>query len=76
MRGTQRATLISQWDAESVPSNLGECWQGHPALTMTSEYYTANTGFAFVYPHIPGNYPPTMVNVQDQELGTKSFRHN
>ena len=43
---------------------------------MTSEYYTSQTGFEFVPPHNPGGYSTTMVNAQEQALGTEKFRKN
>ena len=48
----------------SVASNLRGGRNGHLALTMTAEYYMAQTGYEFVPPHNPVNYPPTMGNVQ------------
>ena len=55
----------------SVDSNLGGYQNGHLALTMTGEEYTTHTGYAFVPPHNPGGYPPTMGTAQDQGLGTE-----
>ena len=51
-------------------------WHGHLDLKMTSKYYESQTGFDFVPPHNPGDYPPTMGNPQDQALGTEKFRQN
>ena len=59
-----------------VLSNLGGGRHGHLTLTMTSKDYTAKTGFVFVPPHNPGNYPPTLGNTQDQSYGTEKFRQN
>ena len=33
-------------------------------------------GYAFVPPHNPGDYPPTMGNSQEQALGTEHFQQN
>ena len=41
----------------SVASNLGGGRHGCLAMTMTAEEYKTHTGFAFVPPHDPGNYP-------------------
>ena len=46
-------------------SNIRGGWYGHLVLKMTSKDYAAQTGFAFVPPHNPVNYPPTTGNVQD-----------
>ena len=43
---------------------------------MTSEDCPAQTGFAFVLPQNPGDYPPTMGNAQDQALVTEKFQQN
>ena len=34
------------------------------------------TGFAFVLPHNPGEYPQIMGSSQEQALGTEKFRQN
>ena len=44
-------------DAASMVSNLGGGQHGHLALTMTAEEYMEQTGFMFVPPNNPGNYP-------------------
>ena len=59
-----------------MSSNLRGGWHGHIALTITSKYYAPHTGFVFVPPHNPGNFPPTMGNAQYQALVTKKFRQN
>ena len=64
-RETTREGLIElhrliSGNAASVSSNLGGGWHRHLAPTMKSEDYAAQTGFAFVMPNNPGNYPPTM----------------
>ena len=41
---------------------------------MTAEEYKAQTGFAFVTPHNPGDYPQIMGSAQEQALGTEKFR--
>ena len=46
--------LVSGNEA-SVSSNLGGGRHGHLAWTTTSKEYAAQTGFAFVPPHKPGN---------------------
>ena len=56
--------------------NLGGGLHRHLALTMTAEEYRAQTGFAFVPPHNPCNYPQRMGNTQEQALGTEKFRQN
>ena len=63
-------------NAASVSLNLGGGRHGHPALTMTSKDYASQTGFLFVMLHNPGDYPHTMVNAQDQALGTENSRKN
>ena len=62
--------LISE-NVASVLSNLVGGCNGHLAPTITSENYAAQMGFVFVTPHHPRNYPATMVNAQDQVLGTE-----
>ena len=73
-----RAVLIEihqfiSGNAASVASNLGGGRHGHLALTMTAKYYRAQSGFAFVLPHNPGNYPYTMGNAQEQALRNEKF---
>ena len=50
----------------SMVSNLGGGQHGHLALTMTAEKYMEQTGFAFVPPHNPVNYPQSMGSAQEQ----------
>ena len=57
-------------------SNLRGGRHGHLALTMTDEDHRAHTGFAFVPPHNPGNYPQITENAQEQALGTENFQQN
>ena len=45
-------------------------------LMMTEEDYAEQTGFAFVLPHNPGDYPQSMGSAQEQALGTENFRQN
>ena len=66
--------ILVSGNTASVFLNLGGVRQGHLVLTMTSKEYAAQTGFAFVPPHNPSNYPPTMGNAQEQALGTEKFR--
>ena len=35
-----------------------------------------HTGFAFVLPHNPGNYPKSIGSAQEQALGTEKFKKN
>ena len=56
-----------------MASNLGGDQNKHLALTITSKEYTAQTGYAFVPTHKPGNYPPTMGNTQEKALRTEKF---
>ena len=49
-------------NSASVPSNLRGGRHGHLTLVMTSKEYRTHTGFAFVPPHNPGDYPQSMVN--------------
>ena len=58
----------------SVASNLGGRRHGHFLLTMTAEENREHTGFAFVPPHNPGNYPQRMGSAQEQALRTEKFR--
>ena len=60
----------------SVESNLGGGQHGNLDLTMTAEEYTEQTGFAFVPPYNPGDYPQSMGIAQEQALGTETFRQN
>ena len=68
--------LLISGNAASVDLNIGGGQYGHLALTMTAEEYRAQTGFAFVPPHNPCNYPQRMGNTQEQALGTEKFRQN
>ena len=63
-------------NAVSLASNLRGVRHWHLALTMTDEEYRAQTGFAFVPPYNPGDYPQSMGNAQEQALGTENFRQN
>ena len=63
-------------NAASVASNLGGGRHGHLTLTMTSKDYMEQTGFAFVPPHNPGNYPQIIWSAQEQALGTEKYRQN
>ena len=60
----------------SMLSNLRGGWHGHLTLKMASKEYAAQTGFAFVPPHKPVNYPPTMGYTQYQALGTEKLQKN
>ena len=77
-RETKREALIELYllisgNAASVASNLGGSWHGHLTLTTIMDYYTSKTGYAFVPPHNPRNYPPTMGTAQEQALRTERF---
>ena len=63
-------------NAVSVLLNHGGGPYGHLTLTITSEEYAAHTGFAFVPPHNPCNYPPIVGNYQEQGIRTEEFRQN
>ena len=63
-------------NAASMVSNLVGGHHRHLALTMTAEEYMEQTGYTFVPPHNPGNYPPMMGTAQEQVLRTKRFREN
>ena len=43
---------------------------------MTSAEYMSHTGFAFVPPHNPGDYPRTIGTAQQQVLVTEKFQQN
>ena len=62
--------------AASTASNLRGGRHRHLMLKMVSEEYMEQTGYAFLLPHNPGNYPPTMGTAQKQALRTESFRQN
>ena len=68
--------LLISGNAVSVASNLGGGQHGHLGLTMIAQAYTEHTGYKFVPPHNPLNYPPMMGTSQEQELITKSFLQN
>ena len=53
-----------------MASNLRGGQHGHLALTMMAEEYMEQTGFTFVPPHNPYNYPQSMGSAQEQALGT------
>ena len=57
-----------------VASNLGGGRHGHLAIKMTADDYMVHTGYTFVQPHNPGDYPPSAGAAQEQALGTKRFR--
>ena len=63
-------------NAASVATNLGGGRNGHLTLTMRAGYYMEQTGFAFVPPHNPCDYPQRMRSAQEQALGTEIFRSN
>ena len=63
-------------NATSVVLNLRGGRHGHLTLTMTADEYKTQTEFAFVPPHNPGDYPQSMVNAQEQALGTENSRQN
>ena len=43
---------------------------------MIAKEYRAQTGFKFVPPHNPGDYPQSMGKAQEQVLVTEKFRQN
>ena len=43
---------------------------------MTDKEYMEQTGFAFVPPHKPRNYPQSMGSAQEQALRTEKFQKN
>ena len=55
--GLIKIHLFISGNAASVASNYGGGQHGHLALTMSAADYRAQTGFAFVPPHNPGDYP-------------------
>ena len=59
-----------------MASNLGGGQNGQFTLTMTSKEYRAQTGFAFLPPHKPGNYTHSMGNAQEKVLGTEKLQQN
>ena len=52
-------------NAASVTSNLRGFWHRYLVLMMTNEEYIEHTGYKFVPPHNPGDYPPTMVTTKE-----------
>ena len=74
--GLIKIHLLISGNAASVASNHGGGQHGHLALTMTDTDFRAQTGFAFVTPHNPGDYPQSMGNAQEQALGTEKFGQN
>ena len=60
-------------NAASVESNLGGGRHGHLAPKMTTKEYMEQTGFAFVPPHNPCDYPQSIGSAQEQALGTENF---
>ena len=52
-------------NAASLVSNLGGVRIRYIALMMTADDYRAHTGFVFVPPYKPGNYPQSMGNAQE-----------
>ena len=68
--------ILISMSAACAASNLRGGWHRHLILTMSSEEYMEQTGYAFVLPHNPGDYPPTMGTAQNQALITESFRQN
>ena len=60
----------------SVASKLIGGQKGNLTLTVTTKEYMIQTGFEFVHPHNPGNYPRSMVNDQEQAPETEKFRES
>ena len=48
----------------------------HVTLKMASKEYTAQTGYAFVPPHKPGDYPPTTRSAEEKVIVTEKFQQN
>ena len=61
---------------ESGESNLGGGPNGHLTLTITAQYYMAQTGYAFVTPHNSGYFPPTIGTAQEQLIRTERLQKN
>ena len=60
----------------SMVLNLGGGLHGNLALSMTAEENMEQTGFVFVLPHKPGDYPQSMGGAQEQVLKTIKFPQN
>ena len=65
--------LLISGNAVSVASNLRGGRHRYLVLKMMDEEYMTQTGFAFVPPHIPGDYPQSMGSSQEQALETEKF---
>ena len=65
--------LVSR-NTASVALNLKGGGHGHLALNMTAKNYNTQTGFVFVPPHNPVDYPQSMGNAQEKALGTENSR--
>ena len=63
-------------NASSMALNLRGGRHVHLTLENTSKEYTAQTGYAFVPPHNPGDCPPTKGTAQEKVLGTERFQQN
>ena len=63
-------------NAASMASKLGGGGHGQLVLTTTDEEYMSQKRYAFVPPHNPGNYPPTMGTTQEQAIEIERFRKN
>ena len=57
-------------NAASVALNFGGVRHRHLMMTMTSEEYMEQAGFAFLLPHNLGDYPQIMGSAQEQALKT------
>ena len=71
IEGLIKIHLFISGNVVSVASNLGGSQHVHLALTTTAEEYLEQTGFVFVSPDNPGDYPQSMCSAQEQALGTE-----
>ena len=76
IEGLIKIHILISGNTASVVSNHGGGQHGHLTMTMTAADYRAQTGFAFVPPHNPGDYPQSMGNAQEQALRTEKFGQN
>ena len=60
-------------NAAYMVSNLRGGRHRNLALMMKAKEYMEHTGFVFVPPHNPGNYPQSMRSAQEQALVTEKF---
>ena len=60
----------------SVASDIRGGRNRHITLTKTVDYYMAQTGYTFVPPRNPGNFPPMMGTYQEKALRNERFQKN